>query len=138
MRSMAWQCICEGASGLVFYSFFDIRRGPDVPFEEQWERVKRVAAEIKQWAEVLLSVEKPPAVRVRGEGIHWLAKRHQGKGYLFVVNEDYTPAPFTVEMEQGRNASLRRLSDGQVLRPAQGRISDRLEGLEMRVYEVSP
>lgn len=31
VRSMAWQCICEGATGLVFYSWFDVRRNPDVP-----------------------------------------------------------------------------------------------------------
>ena len=29
-RSMAWQCICEGATGLVFYSWFDVLRNPDV------------------------------------------------------------------------------------------------------------
>ena len=36
-RSMAWQCICEGATGLVFYSWYDVHRNPDVPFSVQWD-----------------------------------------------------------------------------------------------------
>ncbi len=41
-RSMAWQCICEGATGLVFYSWFDVRRNPDVPFDTQWAVLKQI------------------------------------------------------------------------------------------------
>ena len=45
------------AAGLIFYAWYDVKRNPDVPFEKQWDGLKRIAAEIdamlKKLAEVL-------------------------------------------------------------------------------------
>ena len=60
IRSMAWQCIAEGATGLVFYSWFDVKRNPDVTFDQQWAGLKRIAAEIDRTAPILLSTETAP------------------------------------------------------------------------------
>ena len=54
-RSMAWQAIAGGANGIVFYSYFDIQRNPDVPFAVEWDRLLEVATEIKAFVPVLLS-----------------------------------------------------------------------------------
>eukprot|EP01051_Picozoa_sp_SAG22_P010273 SAG22_NODE_913_length_6527_cov_2.919726_6_plen_182_part_00 len=54
---MAWQAICRGANGIVFYSFFDIKRNDDVPFAKQWTVLSAVAEEIDSYAPVLLSDE---------------------------------------------------------------------------------
>ena len=93
-RSMAWQCICEGATGLVFYSWTDMKRNPDVPFATQWERQKRIAAEIDGLAPVLLSIEPAAEVKVQAAAshdaprwLHCLARQHNGKLYLFAVND---------------------------------------------------
>ena len=56
-RSMAWQAICRGANGIVYYSFFDIKRNDDVSFETEWGILSAVAAEIDKFAPVLLSDE---------------------------------------------------------------------------------
>ena len=64
-RSMAWQCICEGATGLVFYSWFDVKRNPDVPFETQWQDLKRIAAEIDRGCAGAAFGGARPAVRRR-------------------------------------------------------------------------
>jgi hypothetical protein len=90
-RSMAWQCICEGALGLVFYSWFDVKRNPDVSFETQWLDLKKIAAEIDQAAPVLLSVEPIPLVTVQcrpdnPRWLHWLVRSYGGKLYIFAVN----------------------------------------------------
>ncbi|MCD6352225.1 MAG: hypothetical protein J7M26_08905 [Armatimonadetes bacterium] len=137
MRSMAWQCLCEGANGLVFYSFFDIRRDTDTPFEVQWQRVKRMAEEIKQWEPALLSADKPAPVRARGSHVHWMVKALQGKTYVFAVNDDYQPHTVTFKLPSW-GAGLRRLSD-ETLLPAGGndRVSDKLRGLDMQVYELA-
>lgn len=90
VRSMAWQCICEGATGLVFYSWFDLKRNPDVPFDTQWAGLKRLAAEIDRMAPILLSIEPVPPVRVEGKPpgwLHWLARSHGGKVYVVAVND---------------------------------------------------
>jgi len=90
VRSMAWQCICEGATGLVFYSWYDVKRNPDVPFNVQWEGLRRLAAEIDQMAPAVLSIDPPPAIRVEGQQpgwLHWLCRKSAGKLYLVAVND---------------------------------------------------
>ena len=90
VRNMAWQCICEGATGLVFYSWYDIKRNPDVPFDVQWNGLKRLAAEIDQMAPILLSTDPAPAIHVEGERpgwLHWLCRASAGKLYLVAVND---------------------------------------------------
>ncbi len=56
-RSMAWQAICRGANGIVYYSFFDIKRNDDVSFATEWGILSEVAAEIDKFAPMLLSDE---------------------------------------------------------------------------------
>ncbi len=136
MRSMAWQCICEGANGLVFYSLSDIRRDPATPFEVQWDSVKRMAAEIAQWIPALLSVEKAAPVEGRGAHVHWLTRSLQGKTYLFAVNDDYDPHSVTFRLPSWCSG-LRRIGDEAFLAASgDDRASDRLEGLDMQVYEL--
>ena len=90
VRSMAWQCICEGATGLVFYSWYDAKRNPDVTFAMQWAGLQRLAAEIDRMAPILLSTDPVPTIRVEGEQprwLHWLARRSAGKLYLVAVSD---------------------------------------------------
>ncbi len=89
MRSMAWQCIAEGANGLVFYSWFDLRKDPTTPFEEQWARVKQVASGIAPLAPVLLSVEEVPAIETsEAPWLNWTAKKYERIVYLIAVNNE--------------------------------------------------
>ncbi|HQE83164.1 MAG TPA: hypothetical protein PLM14_09195 [Candidatus Hydrogenedentes bacterium] len=89
MRSMAWQCIAEGANGLVFYSWFDLRRDPATPFEEQWAKVKQVAAGIAAMTPALLSTEEPPVIEVDEEDwLNWTVKQYEGSVYLIAVNNE--------------------------------------------------
>ncbi len=97
MRSMTWQCIAEGADGIVFYSWFDLRRDPAHPFEERWPEVKQVAQEVADMAPVLLSIEPVPELQVSGPAsLHWAARRYEGTVYLFAVNDGTDPVEATV------------------------------------------
>jgi hypothetical protein len=85
---MTWQCITEGADGIVFYSWYDIRRDPNRSFGEAWDDVRRVAAEVKEWAPVLLSVEPVPQVALAtSDSVHWTARRVGNTLYLVFVND---------------------------------------------------
>lgn len=89
MRSMAWQSIAEGANGIIFYSWFDIRRDPTTPFEEQWEKIKTIAREIKEMSPVLLSIETPPNVVIEPEPwLNVLVKHVDGITRVILVNND--------------------------------------------------
>jgi len=88
MRSMAWQCIAGGANGLVFYSFFDLRRDPAATFEERWSDLKAVGQEIKDCESMLLA-DPAPEARVSSslsEEIGWRAYLLDGDLHLVAVN----------------------------------------------------
>lgn len=88
MRSMAWQCIAEGANGLVFYSWFDLRRCKDPSFDASWKDVKTVAQEIGEMIPILLSVEKSPRVDVEARPwLHSAVKRVGRTAYVILVND---------------------------------------------------
>jgi hypothetical protein len=139
MRSMAWQCITNGATGLVFYSFFDIKRDTVVPFEEQWGYVKDMAAEIGELSPVILSVEPAPSIRPVSdrEWLHYMVRRVGGKVYLFVVNDG---------PKAGRATFALGSCPGQVTLRGQGRLSPddspylrcALEPFGVSVYEIEP
>lgn len=95
---MAWQCIANGANGLVFYSFFDLSKPTaGVPFETRWAECCRVGREIRDCFPILLA--DPAALSVRidhaairadwngpAEPVSWRAWEKDGEIYLLVVN----------------------------------------------------
>jgi len=140
MRSMAWQCICEGANGIVFYSFFDLKKNADVPFEEQWGRLKRIAAEIDRWAPALLSVEPVAGADIAGQTVpgwmRWRAHRADGRIYLFVVNDGDGEGPVTFNVPKGC-VSVTTGSAERVLSVSDGTFSDTLPRLAVRIYTLA-
>ena len=132
---MSWQCITEGAGGLIYFSYHRLFHDPQTPFEQQWPQIKHIAAEIEKWVPVLLSVEEPLAVSVAGDNLHSIAKSLDGTTYLFVVNDDYEPHTATVKLPEGY--SLKRVTDAaQLSADDHGEVRDELAGLDMQVYEL--
>jgi hypothetical protein len=142
-RSMAWQCICEGATGLVFYSWFDIKRNPDVPFEVQWGHLKRIAAEIDQWAPILLAAEPAPAVQVRydstdsetADWLHPLVRSQDGKLYLFAANDGDGQGTVTFTFPEPLQ-SIRVPAESRSVSHNGSRFQDEFQKLAVRVYEI--
>jgi hypothetical protein len=143
-RSMAWQCICEGATGLVFYSWFDVQRNPDVPFDTQWAELKQISAEIDHMVRVLLSAEPVPAINVGGpvpgqaapRWLHWLARRHQGKLWLIAVNDGDGEGEVTFVLP-AQVPSVTVLGEARAIRP-EGRVfQDAFGRLALHIYEIN-
>ena len=88
MRSMAWQCITGGANGLIFYSWFDMRNLDKTdPFDKRWKEVCEMAAEIKKFIPILLSVEPTPDYKVnKPQAIACRLYNYEGDTYLTIVN----------------------------------------------------
>ena len=138
IRSMAWQCIAEGATGLVFYSWMDLKRNPDAPFDSHWEGLKRIAAEVDQWASILLSIEPAPALAVEHERprwLHWLVRKSGDKLYLFVVNDGdgEGTASFTLPSVP---KSVRALGEDRPAAVKETLLSVELPRLAVRCYEI--
>jgi hypothetical protein len=160
MRSMAWQCICEGATGLVFYSFYDLKRNPDVSFDEQWSHLKRIVAEIDAAAPALLSTEPVPSIEVRevdesasaasgqppgtavssSEWLRWTARMHRGKLLLVAVSDGDGGGRVAFKLPW-KPATIRRI-DRNDDRPA-CEVTERgfvaaLAPLAVQLYEIEP
>ena len=137
MRSMAWQCIAEGANGLVFYSWFDVRRDPTTPFEEHWPDVKQMAAEIAEMIPVLLSVEPAPEVEIEtAPWLHTLVKRLGDTTYVVLVNNAHEAHRTTFALGT-KPSRVRDHGSGQPVEPDEsGRVSVDLAPLAVRILEV--
>lgn len=89
MRSMSWQCIAEGANGLIYYSYTALEKMDwKDPFEVKWRELCLVAAEIKRFVPVLLSepIEIEPVT-----GLSARAWRHSGEVWLLLCNATGKP-----------------------------------------------
>lgn len=141
MRSMTWQCIAEGATGLVFYSWFDIKRNPDVPFDTQWEHLKRIAVEVDQMAPALLSVDPVAAVKTetvagqRPTWLHPLVKSHNGKLYLIAANDGDGEGPIRFTLPTAPR-SIRELSEGRTISAMGTSFQDQSAKLSVKIYEI--
>ena len=137
MRSMAWQCITEGATGLVFFSWFDIQRDKVVPFDVQWPLCKRMAAEIGRYTPVLLSIE--PTHRVTATGgpwLHTLTRTCAGRTYLFAVNDGTGEGEGRFSIA-GATGLVHVRDEHRTITPAAGgTFSDHFEKLALHVYET--
>ncbi|HIE52811.1 MAG TPA: hypothetical protein EYP85_13740 [Armatimonadetes bacterium] len=87
IRNMAFQCLVNGANGLIFYSFFDLKRDP-AGFANRWADATAVAEEIQRLAPVLLSPEKAPPARLATylPEVHLSTRRWGNNLYLLTVN----------------------------------------------------
>ncbi len=154
MRSMAWQCLCEGATGLVFYSWFDLKRNPDVPFDLQWAQLKQIVAEIDRFAPILLSVEERAAFDLKVHGgtpqkpeevpswLHYVVRRRNDKVYLFAVNDGdgagqvcFGVSPAVEGKWQVHRA--RDLTNDRILMVLDDEFAGDFEPLSVHVYEIT-
>lgn len=136
LRSMSWQCITEGATGLIYYSWFDLKKFPDT-FAQEWAHNKQVAAEIKEWIPVLLSVERTPHIRTHSQDwLHWTTRQVGNVTYLFVVNDEEAAHEASFELPK---AAREVLLDGQEkpVTPEGTALPVRLGAFEVKVYKIS-
>jgi hypothetical protein len=134
LRSMTWQCITEGATGLIFYSWFELRGDTKFPFASRWPEVVEVAREVKDMAPVLLSTEPTPKVEVTGPGaLHWTARTYQGVAYVILVNDCRDPVGAAIHLPAAHRVTLR----GQAVPVgSDGLLKAHLAPLAVDIYRV--
>ena len=99
---MSWQAIVNGANGLIYYSFFDLRKPMvKIPFEESFGRVCRVAAEIKPFIPVIMSIEPAPTAKlVKGDGVDIRIWNYESATYLLAVNSEKEAVAAEVSLDK--------------------------------------
>ncbi|MCC6491071.1 MAG: carbohydrate binding domain-containing protein [Candidatus Hydrogenedentes bacterium] len=115
VRSMAWQCIAEGAQGLIFYSWFNLylpERNAGLDFAAYWPQFKAAVQEVKDVVPALLSVETPPVIAVQAaDWLNWTSKRLGSTVYLFAVNNSYDAHETTFTLPAAPTSAKRMGSD---------------------------
>ncbi len=127
MRCMAWSCIAEGANGLIFYSWFDLwrmdktpaeggRTAVREPFEDRWRDVTTMAAEIRDFIPVLLSVEPAPAPKLEAPPlVSWRVLAKDGIVWLIAVNNDeQNEVPVAVHFAESFRKAAARSGGAQI------------------------
>ena len=91
-RNMVFQAIIAGASMLETYSFNSATNTPSPgrTAEEEWKIITTVYDEVSYLEPIILSVLPAPYYKTLGGGdwLNTMSKRHDGKSYLFAVNND--------------------------------------------------
>jgi hypothetical protein len=141
MRSMSWQAICNGADGLIYYSYFDLKRNPDVPFEIQWSNLKRIVTEIDTFSNALLSDNKADSIRINsGDGdntwFNWTTRNFNNRLYIFVVANGKNEGKIEFNIP-GKYKSIRRINENpQELKLINSKFSDTIKNMDVRIYSA--
>ena len=100
IRNMTWQCIAEGATGLIYFKWGDLmNNGPDTTFEGRFADFASVVQEVRRELPFLLSDEPAPAVSGTNETLCARAFVKGGIIRLLVVNASREPCKAKVQIE---------------------------------------
>ncbi len=136
MKCMAYQAIVNGVKGIMFYSYFDLKRDPS-GFDSRWSDVKRLGEEIKSLIPIILSTEKTPKVQILSgsKSIHFTTKYHNKNIYIIAVNVSDKPisAEFVIPSES-KNAIV--LYEDRTLDIEKYTLKDYFPPVAVKIYEI--
>ncbi|MBQ2696352.1 MAG: Ig-like domain-containing protein [Clostridia bacterium] len=129
MRNMAYQAICAGMQGIIWYNGFQME-------ETGWEDLLAVCDEVEGFYPMLLSTDEAPDYEViAGDWFESIAKSYNGKGYLFTVNKTRSEQRATVHI--GSGATVCGLCSGRTYVPdADGNITVDYAAIGVEVLEI--
>jgi|GEM_PF-447305 len=110
MRNQAFQAIIQGATGLIFYSYFDLKyekypRNESTVnmdyFQRRWEAVSAMAKQVQHIIPAVLENNEVALQQVRKGGIYARALKHDGKLLILLANPLYKTQESTFVLPQG-------------------------------------
>ncbi len=144
-RNVCWQMIVEGATGLIWYNLYDMRRDDELigdavenrtPFAESMGIATATAQEISDLIPVLLSIEPAPEVTTADrEWLNVTTRSHDGRYYLFALNntrDDHGVVTF----EAPGMISASVLGEDRTI-AIDGSFDDAFAGLDTHLYELT-
>ena len=135
-RCMAYLAIANGAKGLVYFSYYNLRVLPN--YEELWSGLKKIAREVEVLSPVLLSPEDLGAVSCSPSDakIHTKLKKLDGQLYLIAVNADNTPCKVTFDVKHPLPKQADVMFEGRFARDIVGtKLTDSFKPYEVHIYD---
>lgn len=133
-KNMAFQAIMAGACMIDMYSYRNLQNTEN--WEETWAYYKEVFADIKALEPVILSNSLSPYIEVKNAG-EWLNTKtycHDGKSYLFAVNNQNETKTATLYLD-GADEIKGKYSGKTYLKDGNGNFTITLDGYEVEVFE---
>ena len=131
LRAMSWMCICEGATGLIYYTWEEMDKNPGM-----WDDLRRAAADIKAAFPILLSADPVPAITAdAATWLHWTARHYQGKTFIYAVNGGDADGTATFHLPQAP-AKITVPGESRTITPTGSDFSDAFLKLTTRAYQV--
>ena len=131
LRAMSWMCICEGATGLIYYTWEEMDKNPGM-----WDDLRRVATEIRDAFPMLLSTDAPPPISAdAGTWFHWTARNYGGKTFIYAVSDGDGEGQATFHLPQ-QPATITVQGESRTITAAGESFSDPFGSLAVHTYQV--
>ncbi len=132
IRCMTYLALTHGATGLIYYSYFDLKRSPN--FDENWKNVTTVVSEVKSIFPWLLSTERGELKQINGLDTRYF--QNGNEGLLIVVNPGDTSVSAQIPLEVSAE-KVTNFSSGNNCSVKNNSIQDELKPLEVKLYKVT-
>ena len=132
VRTMTYLALIGGAKGLIYYSFYDLRRDR-LGFDVRWRDVSRIGQEVRDLTPAILSVAPlPDGVKVSGP--RWAAMRDGKRLWVLVTNPEPQTVPMRLALPAGAGA-IRTLG-GREIAARDGVVAEDFKPLACETYVV--
>lgn len=135
-RCMAYMALANGAKGLVYFSYYNLRVLPN--YDELWMGFKKIAREVEILSPVLLSPEDFGAVSCSSSGakIYTKLKNCDGQLYLIAVNSENTACKVTFDLKRALPKQADVMFEGRFAREIDGtKLTDSFKPYEVHIYD---
>jgi hypothetical protein len=102
MANMFWQCIAEGANGLIAYTLNERHLTVNGrTFDDRWTEIVSVGRDIKAKESILLSIEPAPKIVSKPVGISARIWSRSGRLHLLAVNSTRNSVTGEIRLSNG-------------------------------------
>lgn len=135
IRSMTWQSIINGATGIQYF----VRQGPNYfpKSPSTWAECGRMAMEVAEITPWLLSDEVPPPVETSSKNIIVSSRIHDGKLLIMAVNKVNEPSNAVIRIKGLSNGRARSIFENRIVKVSEGFLADYLPPYGTQVYLIS-
>ena len=135
MRSMTWQSIIKGATGIQYF----VRQGPNYfpKSAATWGECGRMAMEVAELTPWLLSDEETLPVESYSQNVIVSSRLHNGQLIVMAVNKINGPVGSVIRINGVNNGKARLLFENRSVAVTGGLITDQLAPFGSQVYLIN-
>lgn len=135
IRSMTWQAIIKGATGIQYFVRQGLNYFPKSP--AAWGECGRIAVEVAELTPWLLSDEETIPVECYSQNVVVSSKTHEGQLIVMAVNKKNEPTAISIRIKGISNTRARVLFENRLVPVAGGAITDHLAPFGSQAYLIN-